>query len=418
MKDPKYRVAMYSPGMVGFGHIRRNATIAQALRRSALQPVILMIAEACQAGALPMPEGVDSVTLPALCKEAGGRVRPRFLDVSDPDVIALRAKVISKVIKAFEPDVLIVDHLPLGAAGELSRTLAHIRRHGTTRCVLGLRDVLQDPETVHQTWSDPARMEAVRDYYDAVWIYGDPAVYDTIREYGLFDPVAEKVRYTGYLDQRPRLEFAGEQVAQVLANLAPGKLALCVVGGGHDGVKLAEAFVRAELPSDTSGMVVTGPYMPRNVRQRLLRIAERHPRLTVLEFLPEPAPLICRADRVIAMGGYNTTCEVLSFEKHALIVPRVHPKPEQWIRAQRMQELGLIDLLHPDHLNPRALTAWLARDPGPPPTIRNRIDFGGLTRIPNLLADLLGAPTSRWAQAVSALYPWTPGRSCHDKIQA
>jgi hypothetical protein len=25
---------MYSPGMVGFGHVRRNASIAQALRRS------------------------------------------------------------------------------------------------------------------------------------------------------------------------------------------------------------------------------------------------------------------------------------------------------------------------------------------------------------------------------------------------
>ncbi|HYV30741.1 MAG TPA: glycosyl transferase family 28, partial [Candidatus Binatia bacterium] len=72
MKDRKYRVAMYSPGMVGFGHIRRNASIAQALRCSPLEPVIVMIAEARQAGALPMPQGVDSVTLPALRKEAHG----------------------------------------------------------------------------------------------------------------------------------------------------------------------------------------------------------------------------------------------------------------------------------------------------------------------------------------------------------
>src|SRR5207248_702396 len=46
------RVAMYSQGMVGFGHIRRNASIAQALRASELQPAIVMIAEAWQAGAL------------------------------------------------------------------------------------------------------------------------------------------------------------------------------------------------------------------------------------------------------------------------------------------------------------------------------------------------------------------------------
>ena len=67
MNGGKCRVAMYSPGMVGFGHIRRNASIAQALRNSVLEPAIVMIAEARQAGVLPMPEGGDSVTLPSAC---------------------------------------------------------------------------------------------------------------------------------------------------------------------------------------------------------------------------------------------------------------------------------------------------------------------------------------------------------------
>ena len=117
------------------------------------------------------------------------------------------------------------------------------------------------------------------------------------------------------------------------------------------------------------------------------------PDLKLLEFVPEPAPLIHRAERVIAMGGYNTICEVLSFEKHALIVPRVSPKPEQLIRAERLRDLGLIDMLHPEELSPQALTTWLARDLGPPPRSRRRVDFGGLTRIPHLLAGQLNGPT-------------------------
>jgi len=255
--------------------------------------------------------------------------------------------------------------------------------------------VLQDPETVRRTWSADGTLDAMRDYYDAIWIYGDPAVFDPVREYGVFDSVASKVRYTGYLDQRPRLEFAGAQAAQVLANLPPGGLALCLVGGGVDGHALAEAFVEAELPPATTGLVVTGPYMPVELRQRLVQRARRHPRCDVVEFIPEPAPLINRADRIIAMGGYNTICEVLSFEKHALIIPRVHPEPEQWIRAQRLRDLGLVDVLHPDDLSPRALTDWLARDLGPLPTHRSRVDVRGLTRIPTLLAELLnGAVTS------------------------
>jgi len=388
--------------MVGFGHIRRNASIALALRRSALQPTIVMIAEARQAGAIPMPDGVDSVTLPALRKEADGWVRPRFLDVSQEDLVALRAKVISRVIKVLEPEVLIVDHLPLGAAGELTRTLQRVRRRGYTRCVLGLRDVLQDPETVQRTWSEGATLDTVRDYYDAIWIYGDPKVYDPVREYGLFDQVAAKVHYAGYLDQRPRLEFAGAQATDLLANLPPGRLALCVVGGGQDGAKLAETFVRADIPPEMVGVIVSGPYMPGKTRQRLRGLVEKRPDLRLLEFIPEPAALIQRADRVIAMGGYNTMCEVLSFEKHALIVPRVSPKPEQLIRARRMQELGLVEMLHPNKLSPQAITDWLARDLGSPPPSRSRINFGGLKRISGLLEELLKDSPKRVPKTIPA----------------
>src|SRR5919198_3065180 len=149
------RIAVYSPGMVGFGHIRRNATIACALRSSALEPVIVLVAEAWQAGAIPLPMGVDCVTLPGLRKEADGGCKARSLDVSEREIIALRSDVIRSAMEAFEPDALIVDHLPLGAARELSPTLERLRRRGT-RCVLGVRDVLQDADTVHNVWADPA----------------------------------------------------------------------------------------------------------------------------------------------------------------------------------------------------------------------------------------------------------------------
>ncbi|HXL06414.1 MAG TPA: glycosyltransferase, partial [Gemmatimonadales bacterium] len=386
------RVAMYSQGMVGFGHIRRNASIAHALRGSALQPAIVMIAEAWQAGALLLPEGVDCVTLPALRREANGAYNPRFLlDVSDQDLIALRTRVIRSAIEVFDPDVLVVDYLPLGVAGELATTLDRLRTRGNTRCVLGLREVLYDGETVRRTWADRATMDAIQSFYDAVWIYGDPAVFDPVREYGLGPDVAAKARYTGYLDQRPRLDLAAARGDPMLESLPPGKLALCLVGGGHDGQALAEAFLQAELPDDTTGVLVTGPLMPWEQRQQVRYDAQQRSRFRVLDFVPEPIALLERADRVIAMGGYNTCCEILSFEKHALLVPRVAPEAEQWIRAERLRDLGLVEVLHPDRLEPRALSEWLARDLGSAPSVRDRIDLAGLTRIPSLLQELLGA---------------------------
>src|SRR5256885_2903879 len=142
------RIALYSQGMVGFGHIRRNASIAQALRRSTLQPDIMLIAEAWQAGALLMPPGVDCVTLPALRRDANGGYNPRFLlDVSDEELIALRTRVIRSAMEVFDPDLLVVDYLPLGVAGELAPTLEFLKRRGKTPPVPRPSAVPHNPET-------------------------------------------------------------------------------------------------------------------------------------------------------------------------------------------------------------------------------------------------------------------------------
>jgi predicted glycosyltransferase len=58
---------------------------------------------------------------------------------------------------------------------------------------------------------------------------------------------------------------------------------------------------------------------------------------------------------VVSMGGYNTMCEILSLSKQAVIVPRVTPRLEQWIRCQRLAELGFVRIVHPDEMTPQRL---------------------------------------------------------------
>jgi predicted glycosyltransferase len=58
--------------------------------------------------------------------------------------------------------------------------------------------------------------------------------------------------------------------------------------------------------------------------------------------------LMQRALAVVAMGGYNTFCEILSLDKRALILPRTAPRAEQYIRAKRACELGLVSMILPD----------------------------------------------------------------------
>lgn len=395
MNANQIRIALYSPGIVGLGHLRRNLVISQALAESSLHSINLMITEAREASVFvnSLPPGMDCLTLPGLSKGVDGVCRPRYLDMPLKDVISLRGRAIRAALKEFKPDLFIADNLPRGAYRELDPVLKHFKATGHTRCILGLRDVLDDSWSVHRDWFRWKNEEAIREHYDAIWVYGDPAIYNMIDEYRFPADVCSKIRFTGYLDQRKRLAFTSGEGPDSLAELAlpPGRIMLCLVGGGQDGEALADTFSKAELPADACGVIVTGPFMSAPFQHQLAERAAANPRLRLLKFIAEPTTLVGRADRVIAMGGYNTVCEVLSFQKRALIVPRVKPRREQIIRAERLRDLGLIHLLEIDKLNAAALSEWMARDV-PPPDIAGRINLNGLDRLPSLAAEVLALP--------------------------
>lgn len=391
------RIALYSHDAMGLGHMRRNLLIARTLAAPPVGATVLMLAGASEANVFAMPPGVDSLTLPALRKDVSGRYHSRSLRIELQELISLRSSAIHAALKAFCPDVLIVDKVPRGMNRELDPALSQLRDRGQTLCVLGLRDVLDEPEAVRREWRQSGNEQAISRYYDAVWVYGDPRLYDPVREYGFSRDIAEKVRYTGYLDRRIQLPPQQEQDAEMLkalnlsadASLCESRLMLCLVGGGQDGALVAEAFAGADLPTDAIGVVLTGPHMPHDAKERLRRLAEERPRLRVLEFVSEPSQLLSRADRVVAMGGYNTTFEILSFCKPALIIPRTKPRLEQWIRAERLSQLGLLDVLHPDKLNSNAISKWLAAPRRPVQAAHEQLDMEGLSRLPTLLDELI-----------------------------
>ena len=393
VRHEKLRIALYSHDTMGIGHMRRNQLIAKALASSALQPNVLMLCGAREACFFDTPPGVDCVTLPSLAKRCDGVYHARRLDVQLGELIRLRGQILRSTLEAFDPDVLIVDKVPRGALCELNPALELLKNRGNAKMVLGLRDVLDDPQIVADEWTRDDGEQAVRDYYDAVWVYGSEEVYDVARRYCFASDVAEKIRYAGYL-QRYTLNGDGASEALPL-RLPQGPLVLCMVGGGQDGAHVAEAFAQAALPAGATGVIVTGPFMPPDAQQRIAAMAKLRRSLRVLEFVPNIDALMRRATRVVAMGGYNTVCELISLRKPSLVVPRTRPRREQHIRAQNMRGLGLLDYVEPERLSPDTITHWLARpdaEVAPDPAALARIDFNGLGRLPRMLGELLAAP--------------------------
>jgi predicted glycosyltransferase len=370
--------------------MRRNLAIAEVLGRPTSSPVLL-VAGAREVSRFTMPRGIDCLALPAFRKGADRRYRPRSLSVPYRDLLEIRSEAIRAAFDSFVPDVLIVDKVAFGLGGELRSALVSLRARGRTRFVLGLRDVLDERATALREWRRAATDAAIRDYYDAVWVYGDPRVYDPVIEYELSDDVAAKIRYTGYLNRETGLGPHRDTVLERL-NLPPGEIALCLVGGGEDGGDVAAAFAQAELPDGMNGVIVTGPFMPPRVLSELVSLTSDRERMRLLGFIEDPSPLIGAADRVVAMGGYNTVCELLALEKCALIVPRIKTRREQLVRAERFAELGLLEVLRPDDLSPAAVGAWLGAEISPPRRVSKRVDLNGLERLPDLLDEVLAMP--------------------------
>jgi len=389
------RVALYSPGMVGLGHMRRNLLLVRRFAARYPAGSFLMITEAREAGIFDFPENVDCLSLPALRKDADGNCTPRRLRIDLPQLIRLRRDVITSALSQLSPDVLIVDHLPRGALGELAPSLEMLKQRGT-RLVLGLRDILEEPETVRAEWARAGNHEAIEKFYDAIWIYGDPAVFDLLSEYSFPRSTAGKARFTGYLNPAasPDAQGAGDADTLAVKLLDRAPFILCQVGGGQDGMRIAQAFVDSEMPEDHIGVLLTGPFMPASEREALCRRAGRQPsRFHVLDLISEPAALLSLAERVITMGGYNSVCEVVSHDKHALIIPRTSPRREQLIRARKLADLGLIEWLDPDILTPAAISEWLQR-PSPTARVRHRMDMRGLERASRYLQQVLeGSPS-------------------------
>src|SRR5215470_19096239 len=277
----------------------------------------------------------------------------------------MRSSIIRHTADIFDPDLLIVDKEPLGLRGEVRDTLGLLRRRGTA-LILGLRDVMDDPEALESEWERKQVVPALAEYYDEVWVYGLPQICDPLAGLSVPRSVRERMVYTGYL----RRSAAQPQVTPEILGIIGSEFLLVTPGGGGDGEALIHLVLSAYEHDPTlplPALLVFGPFMLPEQRAEFANRASRLANVRAITFNARLESLMARAAAVVAMGGYNTFCEILSFNNRALIVPRTAPRLEQLIRAQRAAGLGLLTML-PEQKgrDPRIMAAALRRLPHQP----------------------------------------------------
>jgi len=346
MPNRNKRILIYSHDSYGLGHLRRCRAIAHALVQHDPNVSVLILSGSPIIGNFEFRERVDFVRLPGVVKLQNGEYVSLKLPMDIEETVALRAAIILHTAVAFDPDVFIVDKEPHGLRGEVLETLHMLKQRGTF-LVLGLRDILDDPHLLGPEWRSKNVMPTLEHLYDELWVYGLPQICNPLD--GLQAPasVQRKMVYTGYL--RRRLREGSVAATDFPFHNRP--YILVTAGGGGDGDIMFDWVLRAYendpgLPLPAFFMF--GPFLDPDLQASFNARIAKLPNVDSIIFDTHPEALIANATAMVAMGGYNTFCEILSFDKRALIVPRTRPRLEQYLRASRSQEFGLVKMLMHD----------------------------------------------------------------------
>lgn len=383
------RVMLYSHDTFGLGHLRRSRLLATAITEADPTASALILTGSPVAGRFTFPRGVDHLRLPGVTKLADGSYASATMGTDIEATTNLRSGLIQSAAEQFDPDLLIVDKEPTGFRGELLPTLETLRAQGKAKMVLGLREVLDEPEVLASEWERKGAVEATERFYHDIWIYGLQSIYDPTQGLPLSAAARARMHWTGYLRRTVPEEATPPDEPYILVT----------PGGGGDGETLVDLVLQAYEKEPNLGppaKIVYGPFLSGDTRrafeERAMKLGGR---VDTNGFESEMETLLSGAQGVICMGGYNTFCEVLSFDKPAVILPRRVPRLEQYIRASKAEELGLCRMLDEkrDGLTAEAMIAAIAALPNQRPPSAAFVDglLDGLdtvnARVRALLAD-------------------------------
>ncbi|HWM59592.1 MAG TPA: glycosyltransferase [Pseudonocardia sp.] len=378
------RLLVYSQDGLGLGHLRRTSTLITEVLAARPEVAVLTVSDSPLGRFFPTGGHHDYLKLPSIRKVGPGDWAAVALPMPFREVIALRRELLRAAAVRFRPNVVLVDHMPHGAMGELIPTLEALRATGA-RFVLGLRDILDAPEIIRRRWSVEGGYEAVDRYYDSVLVYGSRDVFDLPTEYGWPAAVASRVSFCGYVSSAAAPATDARRVrSRLLSALTPGvpsgRLVVATAGGGADAHPVFSRLLAAVpdiLAERSCGFaIIAGPFMPEGDYEDLRRRATGLP-VRVHRSLTNVPTYIAAADLVVSMAGYNTTVEILRSGRPGLLVPRSGPSAEQRLRADLFGARGWVRWLDPERLDRDAVAGAVTRaladtaepDPRPAPDL-------------------------------------------------
>lgn len=349
------RVMFYVQHLLGIGHLKRAAILAEAMSEAGLSVTVVVGGPSvegidfagCGRIALPPARAADAA-FSALVDERGQPVDDAWRDHRQARLVV--------EFESFRPDILLIEMFPFGRRqfGFELMPLLEAARAATPRprVVCSVRDIL-----VRKSSARAAEMIRLAErWFDLVLVHGDPSVVGLDQSLPEVASIADRLVYTGYVgDPRAatmrwsdRLSGEGEVVVSV--------------GGGAVGEHLLRTALAARPLTSLAGRVwrlICGPNLPAGVAADL---RWRQAPGVVVEPWRDDLPVLLRNGVLsLSQAGYNTIVDVLQAKARAVVAPFAAPnETEQAHRAGVFAARGLLTVVGLDALAGDAAARVLA----------------------------------------------------------
>jgi predicted glycosyltransferase len=377
-------VLFYVQHLLGIGHLRRALRLVEALTKEGVRVTLVSGGDKLPELAGAVAERVVQLS-PIRTRDAG------FRDLVDGDgrpiddaLRAGRREALLDVFDIAQPDAVVIEAFPFGRRAfrfELEPLIAAARARRPPALVLcSLRDIVVAPEDVQRR---RAIIGHVHDNFTAVLVHGDPSLIPLEASFPEASKLADRLVYTGYVGGSDEPAGAGDDAGD-------GEVLVSAGGGAVGGALLATALAARQggCLADACWRLLAGPNLP---AVQFAALSAKLPESVVLERYRADFPKMLRRCRVsVSQAGYNTVLDILAARAAAVLVPFADLREtEQTLRAERLADRGVVEMVAPHTLSPERLAEAIER------AVRRRpaqlaIDTSGAGRTAGLIAGMIG----------------------------
>jgi predicted glycosyltransferase len=388
------RLMFYCQHVLGMGHFIRSSEIVRGLVRH-FDVCFLNGGEIIPG--FDLPASVEVINLPPIRADA------EFRDIHAVDGSAnlneikeIRKLCILDQYTRIKPDILVIELFPFGRlkfAFELLPLLEQIEKTGRgTKVVCSLRDILVSKREQQRFDEDACRI--VNRHYDLLLVHSDPRFQRLDETFQRVSDLKCPIRYTGFVAQS---EDENEPIiGDGLRPAGSGEKTIVVsIGGGRVGSELIDCAVKAGvligemLPHRMS--IFTGPYLPEDEVSQIQSQIEGRSNFSLQRYTTQFISYLRAADLSISMAGYNTCMNLITARTRAIVYPFTgNNNQEQAIRATKLRELGIVEVINPHELKPERLAEkimLILRHPKPG-TDRPALDLCGVEKTVEALTEI------------------------------